>query len=303
MSDNIKEIIKIRGLTKYYGKNLGIKDLDLSVLGGEVFGFLGPNGAGKTTTIRLMLGLIKASAGDIWILGRNTNKFRLELADSIGYLPGELGLYKDMTGIQYLRHFLKLRKEKDTKGSVQGKMQNLMERFKIDYSKKIAAYSKGMKQILGIINAFMHDPDVLILDEPTSGLDPIMQEAFYELIDEEKKSGKTVFLSSHIISEVQKVCDRVGFIKGGQLTDVRNITDTRLDTIKKISIVPQTDIEKALCIINGIDGTEGASVTKERIDFIYAGEMQTLLDSLCTIKINDLICQPPSLEEVFYKYY
>ena len=196
----VREIITTRGLTKYYGRFTGVEDLNLSVRQGEIYGFLGPNGAGKTTTIRLLLGLLKPSSGNMRIMGRETARFQKEPANLIGYLPGEIGLYKDLTGKAYLQHFMELRTGK-VDHARRLRMEGLMHRFNIAFDKKIAAYSKGMRQVIGIIQAFMHNPRLLILDEPTAGLDPIMQELFYEFLLEEKEAGKTIFFSSHILKE------------------------------------------------------------------------------------------------------
>jgi ABC-2 type transport system ATP-binding protein len=221
-----KAAIEATDLTKYYGSSRGVIDLNLSVQRGEIFGFLGPNGAGKTTTIRLFISLIAPSKGNIYLLGKESKKGDKELLQKIGYLSGEIGLYHDLTGMEYLRHLMKLRGGNQMKISGK-KMDSLIERFNTDLHRKIKKYSSGMKQIVAIIQAFMHDPILLILDEPTRGLDPLMQEQFHDLLREEKSRGKTIFLSSHNLREVEKVCDRVGVIKEGRLILVEEIEKYR----------------------------------------------------------------------------
>ncbi len=211
-------IIETSGLTKYYGKTRGIENLNLSVKEGEIFGFLGPNGAGKTTTIRLLLDLIHPTSGRARIFGLDTRKDSLEIKQRIGYIPGELNLYPNMKGIDLLNYLARF-----YNGLNQSFVFELMQHFRLDLYKKIKTYSKGMKQMLGIIQAFMNDPDLLILDEPTAGLDPFMQQEIYNLFRKTKVRGKTVFLSSHNLYEVQKICDRAGIVKEGKLMAVENI--------------------------------------------------------------------------------
>lgn len=302
MKYNIPDAITTRGLSKYYGNFAGISDLDLSIKQGEIFGYLGPNGAGKTTTIRLFLGLIKPSSGEIWILGKNTKEFQNELSNSIGYLPGDLGLYRDMSGYDYLHHFMKLRRGKNNKESL-SKLESLMSRFHISFDKKISTYSKGMKQVVGIIQAFMHNPQVVILDEPTSGLDPIMQEHFYEFLLDEKKSGKTIFFSSHILSEVEKICDRAGIIKNGKLLSIKQVTEYHNNIAKRVSIIPQGDLLQSSKLLDGLIGVKNIIIKNKKIEFLYLGDMQMLIQCVADMKIKDLVCEQPTLEEAFYDYY
>lgn len=296
------DMIKTIGLSKNYGKFIGISDMNLTVRQGEIFGFLGPNGAGKTTTIRLLLGLMKPTSGEIEILGRNNIQLKSTYMNDIGYLPGDLGLYNDMTGIEYLHHFLKLRKGNKYSESI-GKLDSLINLFDINYNKKIATYSKGMKQIIGIIQAFMHDPKLIILDEPTSGLDPIMQEHFYKFLLEEKESGNTIFFSSHILNEVAKVCDRAGIIKDGRLIKVEDIKKNNVKNIRKISISPTSSISEAFSILEEFSGVSNTKIMNDRIEFYYSGDMQMLIKILSQIRIHDLLSESPSLEEAFYAYY
>jgi ABC-2 type transport system ATP-binding protein len=297
-----KEVIRTAGLTKYYGRSIGVERLDLTVNQGEIFGFLGPNGAGKTTTIRLLLGLLNPTSGSIYFCGKEIGGGRLEIARSIGYLPGDVGLYKDMTGAGLLDHFLKLRYNGDSRGH-EGKLRELMEIFKIDFKRKIAGYSKGMRQIVGIIQAFMHDPRVYILDEPTAGLDPIMQEKFYELLLEERDRGKTIFLSTHILGEVEKVCGRVGIIKRGNLVFVNEIDGYRSVVGKNITIVTGAGGDRLLERLRAMPGIDAIGSKKDVVAFHYTGDMQKLLKIVSSFTIRDFISEPPGIEDLFFDYY
>lgn len=215
-------VIEIDNLTRDYGRGKGVFHLSFRVNRGEVFGFLGPNGAGKTTTIRHLMGFLMPEEGSCTIDGLDCWDNRQKLQSRIGYIPGEISFFEDMTGKAYLR-FLN-----DYRGQGYAPRQwELMERFELNPRGKIKKMSKGMKQKLGIVAAFMHDPDILILDEPTSGLDPLMQSRFIELISEEKKQGKTILLSSHMFEEVEKTCDRVGIIRNGKLAAVDSVAELR----------------------------------------------------------------------------
>jgi len=221
-------IIETQGLTNYYGKTRGIEDLNLSVKEGEIFGFLGPNGAGKTTTLRLLLDLIHPSSGQAKIFGLDSHKDNLEIKQRIGYIPGELNLYRNMRGRDLLNYLARFYNGLDSVFII-----GLTKRFKLDLERKIKTYSKGMKQMLGVIQAFMNDPDLLILDEPTSGLDPFMQQEIYNLFRETKEKGKTIFLSSHNLYEIQKICDRVGIVREGHLVAIENIVSQNSDLEKR----------------------------------------------------------------------
>ena len=215
-------VINAQNLTRDYGSGKGIFDVSIQVEKGEVFGFLGPNGAGKTTTIRHLMGFIKPKSGSAQIDGLDCWKQRDEIQRRLGYIPGEISFFDDMTGRDFLKFMSDYRRiGKDSR------MQELLERFEFDPRGRIKKMSKGMKQKLGIVSAFMHAPDILILDEPTSGLDPLMQNRFIELIAEEKKKGKTLLLSSHIFEEVERTCDRIGIIRNGKLVTVDSVETLR----------------------------------------------------------------------------
>lgn len=216
-------VINIQHLTRDYGMGKGIFDVSIQVEKGEVFGFLGSNGAGKTTTIRHLMGFIKPKAGICQIDGLDCWKNRDKIQKGLGYIPGEISFFDDMTGKEFLKFISEYRNIKTP-----NRTQEMLERFELDPRSRIKKMSKGMKQKIGIVSAFMHDPDILILDEPTSGLDPLMQNRFIELIAEEKKKGKTILLSSHMFEEVERTCDRIGMIRNGKL-----VTTDSVDALRK----------------------------------------------------------------------
>jgi ABC-2 type transport system ATP-binding protein len=294
--------IEATDLTKFYGSSRGVIDLNLSVQRGEIFGFLGPNGAGKTTTIRLFLNLITPSRGNIILLERKSKKGDKELLKKIGYLSGEIGLYDDLTGMEYLQHLMKL-KDGNQKRISRRIMDSLVERFNVDLHRKIKGYSSGMKQMVSIVQAFMHDPILLILDEPTRGLDPLMQDQFHDLFREEKSRGRTIFLSSHNLREVEKVCDRVGVIKEGRLIFVEEIEKYRAIVGKKISVVTKVPAGGASEALNELSGVQDLNRRGNKMEFFYKGSMQKLIQQVATLELEDLTCETPSLEDIFIRHY
>jgi len=243
--------IETRGLTKYYGPVVGLENLSLEVAQGEVFGFLGANGAGKTTTIRMLLDLVRPTSGTASILGFDCHRQGLEARRRIGYLPGEMPFYPELTGARYLRFLASLG---DTRPAP-ARMEFLVRRFdvsELDLNRRMRDYSHGMKRKLGLIQALMTEPRVLILDEPTSGLDPLMIEAFSETIDELARSGRTtVFLSSHILSEVDRICQRLGLVRGGQLVAVRTLSEMRAAAPRRLTVTFSTPVNGDLPILPG----------------------------------------------------
>jgi ABC-2 type transport system ATP-binding protein len=303
MSKTPHAVIEMHGLTKHYGSARGIADLELAINEGEIFGFLGPNGAGKTTTIRLLLGLMKPSAGSIDILGKKLAGHRQEILNDIGYLPGDFGLYQELSGLDFIRHLLNARGLPDNK-PVRDKTEELVRRFGFDLKGKIKTYSKGMKQIVGIIQAFCHDPKLVILDEPTSGLDPLVQEKFYELLHQEQRRGITVFLSSHILKEVERVCDRVGIIKEGKLAFVEDLKKYRSLVGKKITL--DLILGDSLHILNSLKkgfGVTEISSSEKRLEFFYKGDIQRLLEYIGGLQITNILIEVPTLEDFFLSYY
>ncbi|MCO8253858.1 ABC transporter ATP-binding protein [Haladaptatus sp. AB618] len=285
--------LETTGLTKYYGETRGIEDLSLAVTEGEVFGYLGPNGAGKTTTIRTLLGFIAPTGGDATVLGYDVRDERalIEAKRHIGYLPSDPGFDEDATGTEFL----------DYQASLKGddRREELLELFDAPVERKIEEFSRGNKQKLAIVSAFMHDPDLVIMDEPTSGLDPLMQERFYDFLDDEQERGVTIFFSSHVLSEVRKVCDRVGIIRDGKLVTTEDV-ETLLDRSgKRVRMRTSDPIDREDFDIDGVHDLtlDGA------VQFTFTGEYDTLLDHLSRYHIVDVDIEEAPLDEVFMRFY
>jgi len=223
--------IESNGLTKYYGKTPGIVDLDLTVEIGEVFGFLGPNGAGKSTTIRLLLSLIHPSSGSARVLGLDSSNDSIAIRRRVGYLPGDLAMYDTMTGRQLVAYFSSLRGVDTSTRS-----DELAARLDLDLDRQIGSYSTGNRQKVGIVQAMAHDPELFILDEPTAGLDPLMQQEFYRLVEEVQEAGGTVFLSSHILPEVERIAQRVAIVRDGRLVALDSVDDLKAKALRRIDI-------------------------------------------------------------------
>lgn len=259
--------INIQNLTRDYGSGKGIFNVSIQVEKGEVFGFLGPNGAGKTTTIRHLMGFIKPREGSCQIQGLDCWKDRDVIQSRLGYIPGEISFFDDMTGNEFLKFLSDYRKIKKD-----NRIQEMLERFELDPRGKIKKMSKGMKQKLGIAAAFMHNPEILILDEPTSGLDPLMQNRFVELIAEEKKKGKTILLSSHMFEEVERTCDRIGMIRNGKLAAV-DLVETLRDRHMRTYTVHLDSPELARDFAGDFNGIcDGSTVTvsaKQSLETIF----------------------------------
>jgi len=287
-------IIATNKLTKFYGKSRGIIDLDLEVQEGEIFGFLGPNGAGKTTTIRILLDLIHATRGNAWIFGMDCHSYSLEIRKRLGYIPGDVVLYDGMTGNDYL----------NLMGSFHGggkkRLKELQQRLDLDLSRQTRAYSKGMKQKLAIIQAFMNDPELLVLDEPTLGLDPIIQHRFYDLLLSEKGRGKTIFLSSHILPEVERVCDRVGIVREGQLVSIERVADLKFKKVRRMELTLKEDVPVRDLQMEGVQIT---NIRGRQVDLRISGNIQDLLQKLCKLPIEDLAFPEATLEDTFMQFY
>ena len=249
-------IIEIKNLTRDYGRGKGVFNVSFRVEEGEVFGFLGPNGAGKTTTIRHLMGFIQNKSGECTIKGMDCWKDSAKIQATLGYIPGEINFFDDMTGTEFLKFVSKYRGLTEF-----DRQKELLDRFELNPKGKIKKMSKGMKQKIGIITAFMHDPDILILDEPTSGLDPLMQNRFIELIAEEKARGKTILLSSHIFEEVERTCDRIGIIRNGKLVTVDSVETLRERHMHTYTVTLNTP-QEAASFAKDFEGTaSGVNVT------------------------------------------
>lgn len=287
--------IEIRKLTKYYGKSRGIIDVDLDVAQGEIFGFIGPNGAGKSTTIRTLLNFIWPSQGSAKIFGMDCLTESAKIKKEVGYLPSEVNYYDDMRVKELLEYSARFYGRDCTK-----RILELSEALELDLGKKVEDLSFGNKKKVAVVQALLHEPKLLILDEPTGGLDPLMQNRFFELLREENKKGVTIFFSSHILNEVQKMCDRVAIIKDGRILKVEQVDVLRSNRYKKIKIdFNNGDAEKAL----ELDGINHLSIKAKTMEFIYGGSMDELIGRLAQRKVDNLWIEEPSLEEIFMHYY
>ena len=289
--------ILTEGLTKHYGEVKALVDLDLEVRMGEVFGFLGPNGAGKTTMIRTVLDLIHPTAGRAEILGMDSHSQAVEIRNHIGYLPGELAMYPTLTGKDMITYFANLR------GGVDWSHVNqLASRLEADLSKKTGDYSSGNRQKIGLILAFMNRPQVLIMDEPSVGLDPLMQREFQAMVREAAAEGRCVFLSSHTLSEVQRVADRVGIIRRGHLVAVESVEDLRSKAIRQVDLhfsepVDASEFER-------VPGVRTLDVLNSRVTMSFDGQMDELLRAATSgHTLVDISTEEADLEEVFLEYY
>lgn len=283
-------VIETNKLTKYYGNIKGVEDLTFSVKKGEIFGFLGPNGAGKTTTIRTLLGYLNKTSGEAYILGKNIDDKIVDIKSEVGYIPGELNIYGHLTGRQFLDYFSSLRHRKMTI------LDELLKIFNLPLDRKVKSYSKGMKQMLGIIQAFMDDPEIVIMDEPTSGLDPLLQQKFYDFLLKQKHKGKTMFFSSHVLSEVDKVCDRIGIIRNGELVALEEIENLKSKMGKKIKVKIKEKPET-------FKGPKNMNIKNGWIEFVTTDDVDRWIKLLSKYTIIDLNINEFSLEDIFIHYY
>ena len=285
--------IETKKLTKYYGKARGIVDVDISVEEGEIFGFIGPNGAGKSTTIRTLLGLIKKSSGSATIFGMDCEKDKVKILAEVGYLPGEVFYYDNMRAIDLLRYSASFYKKDCSK-----RIAELAEALSLDLNKKIEDMSLGNKKKVGIVQGLLHSPRLIVLDEPTSGLDPLMQRTFFDLIQQENKRGATVLFSSHILGEVQRICDRVAIIKEGRIVDLRSIDEMRKSSYKKVSFTAENPVAD-FSLAGAREITNDGATTS----FLYNGEISALLGKLSGLPLINADISEPELEEIFLHYY
>lgn len=285
--------IETKKLTKYYGKARGIVDVDLAVEEGEIFGFIGPNGAGKSTTIRTLLGLIKKTSGSATIFGMDCEKEKVKILSEVGYLPGEVFYYDNMRAIDLLRYSASFYKKDCTK-----RIAELADALSLDLNKKIEDMSLGNKKKVGIVQGLLHAPRLIILDEPTSGLDPLMQRTFFDLIQRENERGATVLFSSHILGEVQRICDRVAIIKEGRIVDLRSIDDLRKNSYKKVSFTAEQPVADFSLAGAAQIAQEGMATS-----FLYSGEINALLKKLADLPLVNADISEPELEEIFLHYY
>lgn len=288
-------VIETEGLTKHYGKTVGVEDLSLQIKKGEIFGFLGPNGAGKTTTLRLLMGLLFPTRGRASVLGLDCWKDSVKLKRQIGYIPGDVHLYEKMTGkalIDYIDRF------QPGKPALR---ESLIERLDFDVRPKIKHYSKGNKQKLAVIVALMHNQDLLVLDEPTSGLDPFVQQEVYKILREFKEEGKTIFVSSHILPEVEKVCDRVGILKEGHLVATEKVEDLKYKKIRQAELTFDEDVDPKEFDLPGV--AEIKQLNSRHLRLTIKGGIDSLIKKAAQHKVVDFTFAHASLEDVFMEYY
>lgn len=289
--------IETTGLTKHYGDVEALNDLDLTVRKGEVFGFLGPNGAGKTTMIRTILDLIRPTRGTATILGFDSHADAVEIRNHVGYLPSDVAMYPNLTGRDLITYFANLRDGVDWEY-----VDELADRLDADLSKKVGDLSSGNRQKIGLIQTFMSRPELLIMDEPSSGLDPLVQRQFQRMMREVAKEGRTVFLSSHTLSEVQRVADRVGIIRHGKLIAVEAVSELRSKAIRTIDLLFDAPVEAS--VFAAVDGVRDVRAENHHVSFSFDGKMDELL-SVATngFTLLDITSQEADLEEIFLTYY
>ena len=290
----MENTIEIKSLTKSYGKQRGIEDINLEIPKGIVYGFIGPNGAGKSTTIKCIMNMIRKNSGEIIINGKKVENKDYEVKQEIGYLPSEIHLYEDLTVKKLLKYSASFYKKDCTQ-----KTEKLAKRLEIDINKKIEELSLGNLKKVGITLALMHDPQFIIMDEATSGLDPLMQEEFYKILEEEKSEGKTIFFSSHILNEVKRICDKVAIIKEGKIVKIEDIESLEDTNIIKVKIEAE-EIEK---LEKELEIEQVITKQENKIEFLYSKEINSLIEKISKYKISKLLIQEIDMEEIFMHYY
>lgn len=288
-------VIELKGLKKDYGNGRGVFGVSFAVERGEVFGFLGPNGAGKTVTMRNLMGFIRPDEGTACIGGLDCFRERARIQERTGYLPGEISCMDEMTGGAFLEFMARMKRMRS-----RTRMHELMELFELDPSRKVRKMSKGNKQKVGLVCAFMAEPDVVLLDEPTSGLDPLMQNRFIELVQQEHERGTTVFLSSHIFEEVERTCDRVALIRAGRLAAVDRMDEVRASRKRSFAVTFATEVERDRYVRTHPEATKLESRSAEAA---VAGTMDAFVKDLASFAVDDLAAREQTLEEVFLHLY
>ncbi len=290
--------IETHGLTKFYGEHVGLRDLTLEVEPGEVFGLLGPNGAGKTTTIRLLLDFIKPTRGSATVLGLDSHAGSMEIRRRTGYLPGDFISYPNLAAGEVFDYFIHLRG-----GERPGDLQAMCERFKLDASRKFGELSRGNRQKVGLVQAYMGGPELVVLDEPTSGLDPLLQIEFQELVRERRAAGATQFISSHLLHEVEAICDRVGIIREGQLVALEKIEALKARARSAMTVEVADDATAAAEAFGNIADIEVTEVSGHRITLSSAGDIDAVIKTAARFEVTSFESHPPALDEVFMAYY
>ncbi len=285
-------IVDAQRACKYYGRAIGVEDVTLQVSAGEVLGLLGPNGSGKTTLLRLMLGLIGLTSGSISMFGRNISTAGDEIRSSVGYLPGDLALYGQQTVLQYLTLMATLRRR-----PVMQRALAMCERFGLDITRRIGDLSRGTKQKVAVVQAFMHEPDLLLLDEPTSGLDPIVQREFEVLVDETRRRGATIVLSSHILAEVERLADRVAIMRGGRLVAVDDVTSLKSRFSRRLDLEFADEIDPAP--FQSLAGVRNVHVSRRTLSCDVIGAETELLRTAVNLGVVGVHAHDPSLDDIF----
>ena len=291
--------ISLQGLSKSYGRLAAVRNLTLNVPEGEIFGFLGLNGAGKTTTIRILLDLLRPTSGKALIFDHDCQSESIEARSQVGYLPGEMGIYSHLTGVEVL-DFLAGLNHREVTGKWRRELQDRLELPDSDLKRKLREYSTGMKRKLGLIQAFQADPRLLILDEPTEGLDPLMQGAFYRLLADAQRRGRTVFMSSHVLSEVERVCDRIAVIRKGELVLLSTVEEARRLAPRLVHVSLDEPVSIRPDFPSGIEVVE---LKPLRWSLRVEGLLGPLMNSLKPFPIRDIEIEEPRLEDVLMKYY
>ncbi|MCA1319962.1 ABC transporter ATP-binding protein [Bacillus tianshenii] len=288
-------VIQSKNLTKYYGKVLALDGVDMEVNEGEVYGFIGPNGAGKSTTIRILLGLLRKTSGDVRLFGKDPWNDAVELHKRISYVPGDVNLWPNLTGGEAIDLFGRIRGDMDKK-----RRDQLLDRFSLDPSKKCRTYSKGNRQKVALVSAFASQAELFVLDEPTSGLDPLMESVFQECVAEVKAEGKSVLLSSHILAEVEKLCDRVGIIREGKIVESGTLDELRHLTRTFMTVSTSNRMEG----LEKVEGVHQLEIVGDEARFqVDSTRMDQVLKFLAHYEIKGLTSTPPTLEELFMRHY
>jgi len=288
-------IVEVKNLKKYYGSARGIEDVSFTVEPGEIFGFIGPNGAGKSTTIRTLLALIRPTGGSATIFGKDCIRFAPEIAQNVGYLPSEVFYYDGMRVKELLEYSASFYRRDCSR-----RITELAERLDLDLKKKIDDLSFGNRKKVGIAQALLHEPKLLILDEPTSGLDPLIQQRFFELLKEENRKGAAVLFSSHVLSEVRKLCDRVAIIREGRIVDMASVGTLQENGYKKVALETRGPVPEGAFALEGV---ADLSVRDNAVTFIYRGSVNGLTQRLAGLDLENLTVEEPDLEEIFLHYY
>lgn len=290
----LMNVIEIRKLTKSYGKHEALRGVDLTVRQGEIYGFIGPNRAGKSTTIRILLGMLKKDGGKVTIFGKDPWDNAVELHKRMAYVPGEVNLWPNLTGGEVIDFLARLNGEIDL-----NLKEELLEKFQLDPKKKCRSYSKGNRQKVALVSAFLSNADLLILDEPTSGLDPLMEQVFQSCVLDAKNKGKTVFLSSHILAEVEALCDRVGIIRQGKVVEEGTLDELRHLTRTTVTVELRSQDD-----IKDIEGLYDLVKVNEKWRFsVDTDAMESVMQRLAPMGIKSLVAEPPTLEELFMRHY